>query len=61
MSKFDKVKNRLKKEWGYDLMRGSSNQPHGYKTGFFVIGKLYEQRFDTLQAIVNALDYKDFD
>lgn len=56
MSKFSKVKDRLKNEWGYDLFRGSLDQPYGYKTGYFVTGELYEQRFNTLKKIIEALD-----
>lgn len=53
---FDRAKKRLKTEWGYDLFRGSPDQLHGYKTGFFVTGPLFEQRFDTLKKLIEALD-----
>lgn len=59
MTKFERLKQRLKKEWGEHLIKGHKDFDYGYKTGYIVIGRnygSYDVRYTTLKEIEEQLE-----
>jgi hypothetical protein len=54
MTKFDRLKIKLKTGWGLDLFRGQPGNHYGWRSGFIVVGNHYEKRFRSLKEVDNA-------
>lgn len=54
MSKFERISEKLRKEWGLQLHKGSADFGHGFSTGYIVIGRR-QIRFNTLKEIERSL------
>lgn len=55
MSKFERIAAELQKEWGLQLFKGCVDFGYGFSTGYIVIGRGDQRRFNTLKKIDNAL------
>lgn len=57
MTKFEKIKQQLRTEWGFQLFKGEKSFGYGFSTGYIIIADKGDQRrYSTLRQIERMLN-----